>query len=188
MEQILWSISENTLIISGVDSMSNYHEYTPNHITTAPWGSRSNFITAVNIEKGIISIGDCAFLGCRNLMSASISDSVSIIGALAFAYCDSLAFVSIPNSVQHIGNSAFHGCKSLMSIIIPDSVLNIGTFAFADCCGLTEIINHATKPQKIEPNVFKGINKANCTLRIPAEAITKYTSIEGWHNFRIMPI
>ena len=64
-------------------------------------------------------INQYAFLGCNNLTSIIIPDSVTSIGDCAFRGCSSITDVVIPDSVTYIGDSAFSGCSSLMSITLP---------------------------------------------------------------------
>lgn len=54
-----------------------------------------------------------AFSGCKNLVSAILSESITLIGESAFEDCESLASISIPNTVRKFGNCVFPGCKKL---------------------------------------------------------------------------
>ena len=72
--------------------------------------------TSVTIPNSVTSIGDRAFIGCRDLTS-----------------------VTIPNSVTFIGDYAFSGCSCLTSVTIPTGVTSIGEYAFFNCDGLTSI-------------------------------------------------
>ncbi len=86
----------------------------------------------------VTSIGELAFLGCNNLTSVIIPNSVTQIHNFAFSGCGSLAAVTIPNSVTDIGSSAFSSC-ALTSVIIPNSVTSIGMSAFSDCSDLASV-------------------------------------------------
>ena len=91
------------------------------------------------IPNSVTSIGESAFVYCKNLTSITIPDSVTNIGAHAFYACHGLTSITIPNSVTNIGISAFGYCNSLTSITIPDSVTSIGHYAFGGCDSLTSI-------------------------------------------------
>ena len=146
-----------TLVISGEGRMKDYSFY------SAPWYSAyRNLIKNVNIETGVTSIGDTAFLWCTELTSIEIPDGVTSIGDHAFEYCGSLTRIKIPDSIASLGKRAFYECCSLTSIKklenipsikeetfaycknitdikIPESVTSIGTSAFVGCSSLASI-------------------------------------------------
>lgn len=119
-DNLTWNLTEDrTLIISGSGGIKDYSSYYQDgaNRTNAPWGTYWKEITAVVIESGVTSIGNCAFSGCSSLTSVMIPDSVTRIGDKAFESCDSLTSVTIPKSVTSIG-IAFVICKKLSSIVI----------------------------------------------------------------------
>ena len=59
------------------------------------------------------------FVGCNNLKSITIPNSVTRIECGAFADCTALTSITIPDSVTSIGDYAFAGCESLTSITLP---------------------------------------------------------------------
>ncbi len=129
-ENLSWTLDDNdTLTIVGTGNMNDaYCLY-----------SRKDSIKSVVIEKGVTSIGNEAFYGCKNLKSITIPDSVTSIGNYAFSNCLSLEDITIPSSVKSIGWDAFYLCANLKSITIPKSVTEIGEQAFRDCSKLTSV-------------------------------------------------
>ena len=91
-----------------------------------PWYDYKSYITSVEIENGITSVGNEAFYGYTGLTS-----------------------ITIPDSVKRIGDQAFQECTSLTSITIPDSVTNICYDAFYDCTGITDVYCYAD-PNNLE--------------------------------------
>ena len=139
-DNVYWSFSGGTLIISGEGAMYDYeYGYDPRdgNYSTAPWGELD--ITEIVVEDGVTSIGEFAFGSCSSLTSVAIPDSVTSIGSYAFDNCTSLTSVAIPDSVTSIGEWAFSDCTSLTSVAIPDSVTSIGEWAFSDCTSLTSV-------------------------------------------------
>jgi hypothetical protein len=131
---LTWTISGDTLTISGTGAMANYYK-----ASEVPWYSYRSSITSVVINPGVTSIGDWAFDNYSRLTSITIPNSVTSIGANALRYCSGLTSISIPGSVTRIGNSAFRYCSGLTAITIPSSVTSIGSSTFDGCTGLTSM-------------------------------------------------
>lgn len=100
---------------------------------------RGALITELVIPEGVTTIPDYTFIGQSNIISITISDSVTGIGAHAFQYCSSLTSIIIPDSVTYIGDYAFYGCSNLASVTIGNGVTSISYEAFGDCSSLTSV-------------------------------------------------
>ena len=102
-------------------------------------GSSENVAIPDNFDGfPVVSIGEKAFLK-KDVVSVTISDSVTYIDYSAFYSCPKLKSVVIGKSVETISESAFSYCKSLEKIVIPDSVKKIGSSAFYECENLTSV-------------------------------------------------
>ena len=161
-----WCFDPDTgkLTISGTGDMADYEYDVDTATINSPWYIYKDDITAVEIEKGITSIGNSSFYKFTSLASIKIPDSVTSIGAQTFDGCTGLTSITIPDSVESIGAAAFAGCKGFTSITIPDSVTSIGRGAFADCTGLTSIVIPA-KVTNIDAYAFRsctGITDVYC--------------------------
>ena len=132
-DNLTWTLSNDTLTISGTGAMADYT------YNTMPWYKYRSSIQSVIITDGVTSIGSHAFYNCYSLTSITIPKSVTSIGESAFAVCFKLSSVTIPNSVTSIGDGAFSDCYSLTSITIPNSVTSIGIEAFYECSSLSSI-------------------------------------------------
>ena len=131
---ITWRLTKDgTLYISGQGDMLDY--YTKG----APWVNINKTIKKVIIERGVTSIGECAFNYCRSLESIEIPDGMTSIGESAFNGCESLENIKIPAGVTSIGANAFDWCQSLKSIEIPDGVTSIEDSTFGGCINLESI-------------------------------------------------
>ncbi len=56
----------------------------------------------------VTAIGETAFMGCYNIETVTIPDSVETIGQRAFSNCSQLTSITIPKSVTSIGAGAFY--------------------------------------------------------------------------------
>ena len=69
---------------------------------------------------GLTSIGNSAFLGCKNLAAIIIPNSVKTIESYSFNGCKSLVSVTIPKGVIYIVSGAFWNCSSLVSFDVEE--------------------------------------------------------------------
>lgn len=116
---------DSTLKISGQGPMCDY-DYT----NKSPFKEME--IHKVIIEKGVTTIGDMAFLGCRELKSLEIADSVVTIGEWSFGYCEKLKSLFIPKSVKFIKCRAFRCCNKSLVVEFAKKVKVIEDNAFDD--------------------------------------------------------
>lgn len=92
--------------------------------SSAPWGNYHSFTLV--IEKGVTSIGTCAFLYCSGLSgSLIIPEGVTTIGNSAFAYCTGLSSISnFATTPQIINGNVFSGLTlSNMTLHVPAASL-----------------------------------------------------------------
>ena len=85
-------------------------------ITPEPVGSVT--IPSTLGGRPLASIGELAFLSCRDMTEVAIPDGVMNIGRDAFDACVGLASITIPKSVTNIADSAFVFCSGLKSISV----------------------------------------------------------------------
>ena len=121
-QNLMWTLENGTLTISGTGPMENYAYYGKR----APWYQEFNHtVKKTVIERGVMSIGVYAFRGCRASESIIIPEGLKVIGEYAFSGCFSLTEIKLPDSVSYIGERAFCQCESLKEINIPDNITNI---------------------------------------------------------------
>ena len=114
---LTWSITGNTLTISGTGSMP---DFTVDKV--APWDNYSKFITNIVISDGITTIGDNSFFLFTGVKNIKLPSTVTKIGTYAFGGCTSLTGIKIPNAVKSIGDFAFYGCQSLTRVTIEEGL------------------------------------------------------------------
>ena len=156
LDHVKYTISEGHLIVTGFDK--------------AGCKGRVNIVARV-VYKGnsydVLTIGDMAFLGCVDMTS-----------------------VTIPNSVTEIAYEAFYDCIGLTSVTIPSSVTYIGTCAFYGCSNLMKI--HCKNPEAPFPSdyssyrniFFSNPTYTKATLYVPRGSHDAYKYTLGWGHFR----
>lgn len=114
-------------------------------------------------EYTVTSIGEEAFMQCRDITSIILPKSITSIGDYAFLGCH-IASIMLPESLTSIGIHALAFTK-LKSVIIPDSVINIGDHMFAFCGNLRSVKLPATL-KEIKDGMFYSC-KPLTSINIP---------------------
>ena len=163
-----WSFdsSTGTLTISGSGAMNDY-EY-----GDYPWMDYRDSIQTIVIGDQITQIGRYAFTGTA-CSTIKFGKNVRSIGERAFLECRNLnGDLTLPDSVQTIGAGAFQGCEKLSGdLTIPDSVQTIGDSAFEFCTGLNGTLTLGKNLRMIGKEAFSGCAFTG-SLTIP-EGITE---------------
>lgn len=163
-----WSFdsSTGTLTISGSGAMNDY-EY-----GDYPWMDYRDSIQTIVIGDQITQIGRYAFTGTA-CSTIKFGKNVRSIGERAFLECRNLnGDLTLPDSVQTIGAGAFQGCEKLSGdLTIPDSVVEIGEGAFRDCKNLNGTLTLGKNLRTIGKKAFSGCAFTG-SLTIP-EGITE---------------
>lgn len=124
-----WSLQDGTLIITAQGAMQDYGS-----AAQTPWFKDRGDIRRIVVQKGVTTIGDYAFYGCKNVTS-----------------------VTLPDTVTQIGKLAFYGCENLSTLTVPDSVLVVEDYAFANAAGLKSIVFRGNAPV-MGAGIFAGLN------------------------------
>ncbi len=207
------SVSDGDLVVGDVfesgDFLFEVISLSPNEVTVIDLVSPITDIEIPNTvfePSGVVSffvtaVGDEAFRQ-KQLISASIPDSVRLIGTTAFAE-NALTSVVIPSSVTNIGIAAFasnelinvvisNGITSietgafldnqLDTVIIPNSVESIGSQTF-DNNPLTSVIAEGTIPATVVTGSGDSFgNRSVIELTVPIGTIVAYLDTD-WIGF-----
>ena len=148
-EDVTWTLSGDTLTISGTGAMADYDRMTP-----APWNSAYEDIKTIVISEGITRIGSAAFWDLYNVETVTIADTVETIGDHAFQWCSALSTVNFGNGIKEIGDYTFAGCIALSTVNFGSGIKEIGDFAF-DGCKIASFTIPETL-EKIGDSIFLG--------------------------------
>lgn len=111
-DSLTWSLEVNTGILT-VNGNGDMWSITKQ--SNGTWYSYRNYITAVQFNGNVTSLGDYAFASSR-LTDITIPNSVASIGESAFYDCEKLTKVTISSGVKSIGEDAFEATDSLTDI------------------------------------------------------------------------
>ncbi len=125
----------------------------------------------------VIEIESQCFLGCEDLESIILPETIITIGSLGFQDCINLKSIKIPESVTSLGNQCFYGCTNLTSATLPTSNCTLGSYCFSKCSNL----NHVDLPKDLKEISWGCFEKDyNLTSIIIPETIER---IAGWAFF-----
>lgn len=138
-----WELKQNgTFTMAGTGAMKNGTFKNAEADPGVTWYPVRDRIKAVILQDGITSVGDCAFLGCRNLETVELPTSITSIGQHTFRNCSSLQSITLPEGVTSIGRVAFDGCNVMTEISIPVTMKKIDMYAF-DICDQLKTVRYA---------------------------------------------
>lgn len=96
-------------------------------------------VVSINLPESIKSIGNSSFGSCKKLSHIHLPNSISKIDIFAFAMCEHLESIILPSQIDSISDALFAGCLKLKHINIPDGVRYIGQKAFVLCRNLDSV-------------------------------------------------
>ncbi len=122
-----------------------------NVVRISPYAFAGNDrITSIKLSDNLVSIGDDAFGGCKNLKEIFLP-SLKYVGKKAFEKCVSLNSVS--GKVQAIDKGAFSYCVNLKNVSLEETQ-SLGKEAFCGCAELE--VFKCKELQYIGDNCFNG--------------------------------
>lgn len=105
-------------------------------------------LTAIELPKRLVSLGDTVFQNCKSLASVKFEDGYDCktITSSMFAGCTALTEITIPGNVVSIERSAFSGCNNLTTVTFgltstgrPSNIDAIGADVFSKCSKLVNV-------------------------------------------------
>ena len=111
-----------------------------NEAFAANEGEKTYSFSKLILPDTLTSIGEKAFMNCKNLVEVSLPHNVSVLSDYIFAGCSSLKLFVSPDAVTSIGKGALSGCSSLVAVNLSKNLKSIGDEAFASCIMLPNIV------------------------------------------------
>jgi hypothetical protein len=146
----------------------------------------SSPLTSISLPPNLTSIGEGAFFLANQLASIVFPASLVSIGDWAFYACSALTTITLPANLTSIGEGAFYDCSTLDFVSLPADLIIINDKAFNWCSALTVIRNQNPIPILFSNmDIFWGVNKERCILKVPAESIRAYEAAPIWKDFLI---
>ncbi len=142
-ENLIWTVENGTLTISGTGNMDDYDNYDcefvgmqPVETLDRPWGRYSDTITSIVIEEGVTGIGNFAFSDLYYVETVNWADSLTHIGDYAFLSVNAgdtvKQFDALPSNLESIGDGAFFGQDYFAeNLELPQNLQSVGMAAFA---------------------------------------------------------
>uniref|UniRef100_UPI004028E7DB leucine-rich repeat protein n=1 Tax=Eshraghiella crossota TaxID=45851 RepID=UPI004028E7DB len=109
----------------------------------------------IDIPETVTTIGDDAFLNCKNLTTVTGMKNVTEIGWSAFDGCNKLVNINLPSKLRKLSGLTFMNCKNITEITIPKSLTDCGYGIFSGCSNL-KTINFEKGISVIPSNLFRG--------------------------------
>lgn len=142
----------------------------------------NNSLTTVCIREDVRTIGDNAFLNCKNLTTVTFLGApyTITVGNNAFKNCAKLKTINLPEA-KSIGNSAFDGCKALEKMTIKEGTESIGEYCFSNCTNLKEL----TIPESVSYIGAGAVSNHNKDLVIKCVSGSKAVEFANKYDVKI---
>ncbi len=85
--------------------------------------------------------------------------------------------------VKALADSEFCDCDDLESIVLPANLAAVGDYAFSYCLSLKSVECKGGLPPTVGVNIFDYIPASNYVIRVPASAVERYKTAEGWSDY-----
>ncbi len=177
------------VILSGINSISNYAFY------------NCSSITGVEIPSTVTSIGEYAFKGCNFLSKVNYLGDINSWAEKDFKGYYSSPTISSKNlyindelvtsvnltTASKVSLSAFENCTSITSVVLGDSVKEIEESAFSSCTALANI-DFGEKVESIKESAFAYCS-ALTEVTIPNSVnFIGFSSLRGCSSLSILTI
>lgn len=160
-ESVTWVLTDDgVLTINGTGEM-NTEWYAP------PWKEYNESITEVVVEEGITKISDSAFCYAENLVTVSISSTVTYVTGYTFDSCDMLEEINVAEE-----NTAY---KSVDGILFTEDEKTLVMYPANKNCDKYTIPSSVTTIEKMAFESNQGINTVIIPDTVTVMGISAFT-------------
>ncbi|MGN0235052.1 MAG: leucine-rich repeat protein, partial [Paludibacteraceae bacterium] len=161
-------------------------------------------LASVSMPAQLVTIGKCAFMGCKNLKKVVFNEGLETIedtcfmstiidtlqtpttlisiGQYSFRSNKSMKKIILNEGLQIIGNRAFTSNTNIGdSIVIPSTVTQIGPAVFTSCAKIKTVILKGTTPPQVKNDTYEVFGSAS-TYIIPCGSMELYKSADYWKD------
>ncbi|MEI7503631.1 MAG: leucine-rich repeat protein, partial [Paludibacter sp.] len=117
------------------------------------------------------------------IKSIILPNDLDTIGQYAFINCRNLKSITLPNHLKSIEVGAFYGCIALDTITLPAELQYIKSECFVNCDALKKITNLNPLPIYISNDVFTYSTLNTCRLIVPDASVELYKTADMWKGF-----
>lgn len=128
--------------------------------------------TSFTVPTHVTSLGNSVFADSQ-LQQIILHDDIVTIGYCAFSGCKKMRNISLPKGISQISTGMFEN-SGLTELIIPPNITSISTSVFSGCTDLTEITFQGNAPE-INSLAFSAVT---ITARYPSNDPTWTTDIK----------
>lgn len=170
-------------------SIRKMRRFAENNVREIPtYCFKTAAIDTIALPFGLTDIGNQAFaftFNLRTISNLSRLKNLRFIGEGAFRDAWKLDSVDLLpcDKLLDIPESMCFNDSALRFVSLPRNVQTIGDNAFKDCGSLQQIVCPAIVPIEISSNVFEGVDKQNCVLRVPTQSLNLYKNAPVWQEF-----
>lgn len=128
-ENIVWSVENDTLYLTGEGEMENY-----NGLDNAPYVWSDDEFSVVKVGEGITSLGTMAFVFMEDIEKVYLPSTLTNIGDYAFTYCGALEKIYFAGSTppSSYGTNIFAETSEDLQLVVPCGSEDTYKEAFAD--------------------------------------------------------
>lgn len=141
-------------------------------------------LTTLTIPSSVQSIADNAF-SASGLQSIVIPDSVTSIGGHLFSGCESLSEITIGNGITALPDGMFYNCPKLKRLDLPENISAIGNSAINHCTSLKEVYCRAKVPPTVSGDQYTFLYDSSPELKVYvwSTSLKAYREASGWNYY-----